>query len=944
MVREQNLYQIYKFTSNFICENNLNIRGYTPRRAAQEDRLVSCGDNIAFLQARILRGDERSYKDIFKDVTFLRSALHRAKNEGKSTESKIIWQAILKTLFVEDFVSVETTKKSEYRKLAKNGFYVNGIKYVRFSASAGQIRHNTVLFCKEDIYGDLYKRLMCGLDERVREINIAKLSAYFSLATSSVLWVDTPRVCVIRDFFTTLKDQKIDWITNTNVEQKNGTVKTVKSVEERTIDITMNSCDGQGLVSPEMAQRWAENMNLDYVPSSFIVRSIWTKGNVVPFDFKAYAKEHGVDTIYDRWNIPHKIEDIDVMLSESQFKQYKYYSSYEDFERYTKAAKIGWGVSRYNRKFDDEWVLANYQIIQVLDIKKEDIKELIEPTVDWINKICTGDDLYALLYSLGGFSEDRKVEYNDVYTRAQSLAMKAVVKNIGFLKDTYVQKKIYKNIVESINKAKIGKIWVRGNYSFMISDPIAQCRSALGLDPTGEIPGEHVYSKFWKDRGKVGEEIVLCRSPLLDKHEVNHCTVYDSEEANKWYKWIESGIIYSIYDLATLRASDSDFDGDLSLSTDNGVFLRGSMKDCTNPITYEKQSAPTHKICHKNFVETDIRGFGTKVGTYSNYSTIIEAMRPLFQRPDQTRQQEELLLRKKLLREINGQEIDRIKGVEAKGPPKDEWLKKVNINPEDSDEVKKEKYYHNSLLLLKKPYFFRYLYPELNTEYKRYEKKYNEISKCLYRMPIKKLMIKENKTEREKSFLKKYHKFMPVINTNCIMNILCREFENTDFDIQYNKNCVSMLPHYDIDKYTIDPEILRKIRDIYRKFCNKKDIAVINKLFSDVPQEEYEDIRFGIIDSIRDEIRNEYDELGLTTMDGLTYFYALSQSYSKFNWDVAWDILEERILDVIPGVDTYAPIECSDGSGEEFLGRKFKLVKIVKENAGECPQESEGEY
>lgn len=165
-----------------------------------------------------------------------------------------------------------------------------------------------------------------------------------------------------------------------------------------------------------------------------------------------------------------------------------------------------------------------------------------------------------MLYSLGGFSEDYQIEYNDVYTRAQSLAMKAVVKNPDFLKDTYVQRKIYRNLIRSITQAKIGKIWVRGNYSFMISDPIAQCRSALGLDPKGEVPGEYIYSNFWNKRYDTEKDIVLCRSPLLDKHEVNHCKLYRSDEADRWYKWIESGIIYSIYDLSTLRHSDSDFD------------------------------------------------------------------------------------------------------------------------------------------------------------------------------------------------------------------------------------------------------------------------------------------------------------------------------------------------------------------------------------------------
>ena len=141
--------------------------------------------------------------------------------------------------------------------------------------------------------------------------------------------------------------------------------------------------------------------------------------------------------------------------------------------------------------------------------------------------------------------------------------------------------------------------------------------------------------------------------------------------------------------------------------------MKGSQKDTTNPIMYDKQPVASHKICHRNFVETDIRGFGTKVGTYSNYSTIIEAMLPLFQKPEQFRQRDELLTRKKLLREINGQEIDRIKGVEAKGPDKDTWLRYWQIDPDDDDATKAEKYYHNSLVISKKPYFFRYLYPDI---------------------------------------------------------------------------------------------------------------------------------------------------------------------------------------------------------------------------------------
>lgn len=124
------------------------------------------------------------------------------------------------------------------------------------------------------------------------------------------------------------------------------------------------------------------------------------------------------------------------------------------------------------------------------------------------------------------------------------------------LDDAHVQKKVYRNIAETINKAKIGKVWVRGNYSFMISDPVAQCQSALGLEPTGLIGPDEVYSNFWRHRG-VGC-VDLCRSPMIDSHEHNPCKVVSSADMDYWYQYIESGIIYGIYDTSTLRHSDSD--------------------------------------------------------------------------------------------------------------------------------------------------------------------------------------------------------------------------------------------------------------------------------------------------------------------------------------------------------------------------------------------------
>ena len=193
----------------------------------------------------------------------------------------------------------------------------------------------------------------------------------------------------------------------------------------------------------------------------------------------------------------------------------------------------------------------------------------------------------------------------------------------------------------------------------------------------------------------------------------------------------------------------------------------------------------------------------------------------------------------------------------------------------------------------------------------------------------KKHLVKENKTDAEKTLIRRYHKFSPVISTNCTMNILCRDFESIDFDIQWGKSEQSMLPHYDLDEFKFNPEILKKIRTLYQKWNNKKAIAYVENLYTNEEDAEYRECRFSVIDAIRNSIQSEYIELGLKPMEGLTYIAALAQSYAKFNWGFAWDLLENAILDCIDENDALAPVECSEG--EEYLGRKNIIKNIPKE-------------
>ena len=922
----QNLYQIFKIPASVLVANNCIMNDYSISRGLKEGNIVSIGDNLVFQQIRYHYGDYTSHEEVFEQIQRLRHRMHEYKREGDYKKANILNQLIIKKLFVKDIVNVYVDKaKSDFHKFRTKGFTFNGVHYTYLCSGSGQIRRNTATFINSSLHAEITKNLECGFREKTSQFSLAKFSAYFALSFSSILWVRTPRVCVVKDFYHTLKNQPVDFI----VRDPNKTAKDEAKLEERIMDIELNCADGQGLIDPGFAELWGKDMHLDYTPCSFVARSCFIKGNLVPFDFKEYAEINGITKIRDKWGVEYDIKDIDVILSESQFKVHKYYNSWQEYQRYAQAANIHWGVARYNKKRDDEYVLANYQYIQALTLSKDDISELIKPTVNWINQICSGEPLPALLYMFGGKSDN--AQFQTLYSAAQTNATKAVVKNIDFLQDSYVQHKIYKNITESINRAMLGKIWIKGNYQFCIADPLAQCQAALGLDPVGIIGADEVYSKWWNDRGATGV-IDVCRSPMIDLHEHNPSKLHSSSTADYWFRYIYSGIIFSTYDTATARMEDSDFDGDIVLTTDNPYFIKGSNKD-HNIITYEKGAAGPGKLTLSNITKSVYVGFGTGVGGFSNTATCLYALAGVFKdKPEHKEQYEEILYRIKLLREIVGQEIDRIKGA-AKPYVPTVWKKFETIDPEDDDATKAAKFRHNSLVVSKKPYFFRYLYPSLNEKFKQFEASYNQVSRDMFGIKFKKLLKKENKTEDELNLVRKYQKYSPLITSNCTMNILCREIESTNFDIKFEKTnsgqkkkATSMLPTYEgyfADKF--DQEKYNFVKRLYQKYTTRKQVKHISSLRDNLPidaiLEDYTELKAEILKAVMSSLQNELIQSGIAPEEFLFYCNRISSSYSNFNWGFAWDILEDNIIQHIPYGKSYCPIH--DENGTEYLGEKF---------------------
>ena len=377
------------------------------------------------------------------------------------------------------------------------------------------------------------------------------------------------------------------------------------------------------------------------------------------------------------------------------------------------------------------------------------------------------------------------------------------------------------------------------------------------------------------------------------------------------------------------------------MTTDNKQFIKGSHKD-HNIITYEKGLAKPAKMTTANITKTVSKGFGTGVGGFSNTATCLYAMAAMFDKPGHEDQKEEILTRIKLLREIVGQEIDRIKGADKPVLPS-AWKKFEKIEPTDDQATIIAKMRHNAMVVSKKPYFFRYLYPELNQRFKQFEASYNQVSRDMFGMKFKKLLKKQDKTEEEQMLVKRYQKYSPLITSNCTMNRLCREFEAIDFDIQFNKDSSgtkkkikSLLPTFEeVYEDKFDQSRFDIVRKMYQDYSSKKQIkylaAVLQSPSVEVGSDTYSELRSSVYDMLITELQKRLITNEMKGDEFLFYCNKLSTHYSNFNWAFAWDILEDQVVTLIPQGKSYCPVYDDEGTieeAQEYLGHRYYLKDI----------------
>ena len=194
------------------------------------------------------------------------------------------------------------------------------VRYLAFERSGSMSRNAILSFVRADIYEELSRRMTVGMTLGVCQLS--KLYAYNGLLFSSgtrietdMLW-DKDAIVVIDNPTAVYPD--VDVIT---VEDRTGIgdVRNYERVEKKS-DVAVTLFDGEGILSPALAEEIDRLYCGKHIHTSFQIRIPYIKGMVHEVDFHGLFREATVTKITDLWGVEHPIERVRMILTKSQFK------------------------------------------------------------------------------------------------------------------------------------------------------------------------------------------------------------------------------------------------------------------------------------------------------------------------------------------------------------------------------------------------------------------------------------------------------------------------------------------------------------------------------------------------------------------------------------------------------------------------------------------------
>lgn len=903
---------IYKISANKLKKNKWKLD--LPLSDARENKeVVSLANEQVFRWLNEIDG----ITDVDTKVSEIRQEIKRLRRENNSLQNrkriKELYENLDKLQFNPHIVMVEFENSKEYKRACK-GFKINDTEYARLLGTTGGIKNSTILFIDRSYSDEIHRRIDNGRNKNIPLVP-AKLEAYSSLTCSSTTPVSMPNgILVVKDCETDFYEDVISLKFLDTEEPEMEYLKNQK--------IALNDSDGYGLMLPSLAKRWSEELGLDYVVSGVNTRLSFEKGMVFTFDFIDFADKVAHNFIVkDAWGNDVDVRNVELILTTSQLKLWNSYNSIEHYLQCCKDNHYDFGITKTCPKTLEAERRLNYQFIQSYHLTDDQIKELCQPTIEHFRNILSDDWRKALLFACGKGLDENQV------LKMDSNSFKGIMACPDLFNDVCIRKQIWSMLRVRKDDAKIGCLYVKGNYSILCGDPYSLCQSIFGLKVTGLLEAGQIYNKFWVDDGS---QYVACfRAPMTCHNNIKKMEVVSNDESNYWYKYMTTCTIFNSWDSTAHALNGADKDGDMVFITNNKVLVDNVRN--TPTIMCMQKNADKKIVTEDMRIESNIAGFGDDIGKITNHITSMFAIQSQF---DKDSDEYKILDYRIMCGQLLQQDaIDKAKGIISKPMPKSWYdIKSARDKSKDGDNQS------INIVACKKPYFMTYIYPAVMSEYKTYTSNASKKAYTLFLKDIDTLLHSDENTltEDEIAFKKQYNANMPVGMQDCLMNKICWLIED-ELDNYMSKNPIVDTFDYKSlkdDSITYSDRLKYQILGILNKY--KADYKDVKNQFQSLTSKQAEAKSFALL-SLYDNF--EKDIVLACSNDAQIYSIlvdnlSLSSSFdNNILWSICGDYMIDKLLIQNGGVFVF-PAR-SDNGDIQFGGETFEL-KTIRVKKGNC--------
>ena len=466
-------------------------------------------------------------------------------------------------------------------------------RYLAFERSNSMSRQARLSFIRADYYDAVRRRIM--LDMEISQCQLSKLYAYNGLMLSSGtrvdgIGIDNPHRVIVIDNPITTEHNVLVITVEDDGSQSNP--RRYHRVEKRMNIDTLNF-DGEGIISKEYAAILDRAYCGQHIHTSFQIRLPYIKGMLHQVDFKDFLKCAGTDTITDIYGVTHRVQDVDVILTKSQFKGFGWLwdcgMTWEDYWTAFRKYHHALYITNVNKEKPERFTELNYQFLATVSIREDEFRPCDlpdgwkrSPAADnrqWLTK--ETEIAYYNFCANEQFRQDYFLEALDkrsLFRKSKAYILASVLKkNPLFIHEPVYARKLESMADSILKQYAVGRLIVAGDNRYLSGD-LLELMTGLLLPQSvrtrrnstyfAASMSDHFTGESFFASGAVYDHSDVCtllRNPHIARNEELQLAFYQSTDRlrNHYLGHLTDVVMVDSHMLASERLGGADYDGDM---------------------------------------------------------------------------------------------------------------------------------------------------------------------------------------------------------------------------------------------------------------------------------------------------------------------------------------------------------------------------------------------